>query len=77
MFTVNLIGFCVLLEIFSGGCEPEVDRDGSHVVVVVVVSVSKRETAIYLKGGAEDGGRRCRVDVVTPYKNMHSVHNTL
>ena len=33
-----------MLEIFSGGCEPEVEGDGSR-----VVAVGKRETAIYLE----------------------------
>ena len=49
MFTVNLIGigfnFLPILKIFSGGCEPEVEGDGSR----VVVAIGKRETAIYLK----------------------------
>ena len=72
MFTVNRIGigFCILrmLKIFSGGREPEVEGDGSQRFI--------------LKGGAEDGGSRCRVNVVTPYKkcniiNMHSVHTML
>ena len=46
-----LLGSCILrmLEMFSGGREPEVEGDGSR----VVVAVGKRETA---KGGAEDGG---------------------
>ena len=34
-----------MLKIFSGVCEPEVEGDGSH----VVVAIGKRETAIYLK----------------------------
>ena len=49
MFTVNLIGigfnFLPKLKIFSGGCEPEVEGDGSR----VVVAIGKRETASYLK----------------------------
>ena len=82
MFTVNRIGigFCVqrILEICSGGCEPELEGDCSR----VVVAIGKRETAIYLKGGVEDGGSQCRANVVTPNKkciilNTHSVHTTL
>ena len=50
-----------MLEIFSGGCEPEVEGDDSR----VVVAVGKQETgSIYLKGAAEDGGSR---------HGMHSV----
>ena len=41
------IGLCVLsmLEIFSGGCEPEVEGDNSH----VVDTIRKQETDLFKK----------------------------
>ena len=45
MYTASFRSDLRMLEIFSGVREPEVEGDGSR----VVVSVGKRETAIYFK----------------------------
>ena len=52
-----------MLDIFSGGRGPEVEGDNSR----VVVTVGKRETAIYFKRWHRR--RRKPVNAVTPYKN--------
>ena len=53
-----------MLEILSGGREPEVEGDGIRVFVVV----RKRETAIYLKRWRRRWKKGKPVNVVTLYK---------